>query len=487
MNIKSNTFLMGLVCGMTLLMILGADVAFRNLSMINGVCTQAIQFFNIDNWFYGHGSPLVFSVPSASGNVARLDAAGRLYDGGAGGSTATGDVTAPATTTQGKIPQWDSTQKKLTDGLLAGTSAGNLVQLDGSAKLPAVDGSQLTNLPASAITHSALMTANVNVQNYGDDFVLDEALNGYIISNYGAVKNLKCTMVGGLSANWSCTILNQVGGNPVGGTVTADGANTVVTFTSSGTLVVNKNMTVKALVVGGGGSAGYGASSCGSGGGGGGGVQYSASLSLTPGTYTVTVGGGGARKTGDGTGNNGESSVFATLTAGGGLGGVSWASGGQGGVSGTPQSNAGGSTKTNYGGCGGGGAGATGASSSNGNGGNGGAGYNSTISGASKYYGAGGGGACGSTSTPGTGDPLGGGHGGGNSGQFAQTAGTANYGSGGGGVYGPASGGDANPVAPNGGMEGGSGVVIISYVTSGNSSISIAPPSGGQLPGNVDS
>ena len=33
-----------------------------------------------------------------------------------------------------------------------GTSAGNVVQLDGTAKLPAVDGSQLTNLPASGAT-----------------------------------------------------------------------------------------------------------------------------------------------------------------------------------------------------------------------------------------------------------------------------------------------------------------------------------------------
>ena len=30
-----------------------------------------------------------------------------------------------------------------------GTSASNVVQLDGSARLPAVDGSQLTNLPAA--------------------------------------------------------------------------------------------------------------------------------------------------------------------------------------------------------------------------------------------------------------------------------------------------------------------------------------------------
>jgi hypothetical protein len=33
-----------------------------------------------------------------------------------------------------------------------GTSAGNTVVLDGSARLPAVDGSQLTNLPASGAT-----------------------------------------------------------------------------------------------------------------------------------------------------------------------------------------------------------------------------------------------------------------------------------------------------------------------------------------------
>ena len=48
------------------------------------------------------------------------------------------------TTTSGLVPQWSSTQKTLTTGLAVGTAANNLVQLDGSAKLPAVDGSQLT-------------------------------------------------------------------------------------------------------------------------------------------------------------------------------------------------------------------------------------------------------------------------------------------------------------------------------------------------------
>jgi hypothetical protein len=35
-----------------------------------------------------------------------------------------------------------------------GTSAGNVVQLDGSARLPAVDGSQLTNLPAPSVLYT---------------------------------------------------------------------------------------------------------------------------------------------------------------------------------------------------------------------------------------------------------------------------------------------------------------------------------------------
>ena len=42
-----------------------------------------------------------------------------------------------------------------------GTSATNVVQLDGSARLPAVDGSQLTNLPSGATTLGALTDVDV--------------------------------------------------------------------------------------------------------------------------------------------------------------------------------------------------------------------------------------------------------------------------------------------------------------------------------------
>ena len=65
-------------------------------------------------------------------------------------SGGSGDVTGPETTTENKIPQWDSVNKKLKDGLTVGTAANNLVQLDGDAKLPAVDGSNLTNVSTVA-------------------------------------------------------------------------------------------------------------------------------------------------------------------------------------------------------------------------------------------------------------------------------------------------------------------------------------------------
>lgn len=46
--------------------------------------------------------------------------------------------------------------------LNVGTSAGNIVQLDGSAKLPAVDGSQLTNLPSTVPTTQGAVGTYIN-------------------------------------------------------------------------------------------------------------------------------------------------------------------------------------------------------------------------------------------------------------------------------------------------------------------------------------
>ena len=96
------------------------------------------------------------------------------------------------------------------------------------------------------------------------------------------------------------------------------------TFTSSGTFSVPSGVSsVDVLVVAGGGGGGYEG-----GGGGAGGLIFRPGFSVTPGgTVSVTVGGGGAGSAGPAGqsdfGDNGQDSVFGTLTAkGGGFGGT---------------------------------------------------------------------------------------------------------------------------------------------------------------------
>jgi hypothetical protein len=59
-----------------------------------------------------------------------------------------GNVVGPATNPDGGIPQWDGVDSlTLKAGLVVGTSASNLVQLNASAQLPAVSAALLTNFP----------------------------------------------------------------------------------------------------------------------------------------------------------------------------------------------------------------------------------------------------------------------------------------------------------------------------------------------------
>jgi len=264
----------------------------------------------------------------------------------------------------------------------------------------------------------------------------------------------------GMSAAGSASYFRPTPITVSGGTVSYNGAYTIRTFTSSGTLTVTGGTITGAqvLVVGGGGS-GW----CPSGGGAGG---YLTGTQNLTGNMNVTVGGGGS---GYCPGGNGGSSVFGTRTAlGGGSAGDGWEngfSGGSGGGGGyvsdrsglvtyggagtAGQGNAGGGnggyTDIPYPSGGGGGAGGAGsAATANNSGGNGGAGLVSSISGTSVGYAGGGGGSLlNYTYGGGPGSAThGGGTGGGNSG----TAGTG----GGGGGY---------------GGSGGSGIVIIRYLT----------------------
>ena len=62
-----------------------------------------------------------------------------------------------------------------------GTTANDVIQLDGTAKLPAVDGSQLTNLPSAPVTSVNTLTGAVVVS--GNDLVADHTASNYTATN----------------------------------------------------------------------------------------------------------------------------------------------------------------------------------------------------------------------------------------------------------------------------------------------------------------
>jgi PKD repeat protein len=157
----------------------------------------------------------------------------------------------------------------------------------------------------------------------------------------------------------------------------------------------------------------------------------------------MTVGAGGIGGGANSIGADGANSTFASVTASKGHGGNTY----NGGASGSGKT--GGSGDGSYGGGGAGNA-SNGTPNSGATGGAGGNSTPSSISGISVNYGYGGGG-CGSLGGVGSAD--GGGSGG--SGSSGATAGTANTGNGGGGSY----------VQSGGNKNGGSGIVIIQYLT----------------------
>ena len=304
-----------------------------------------------------------------------------------------------------------------------------------------------------------------------------------------------------------------------GGTTTTSGNFRIHTFTSSSNFVVSSesntapNNEVSYLVIAGGGAGGRGASDSGNGAGGGGAggyregkaandTTYTASplvapsgLTVTAQTYPITVGAGGSTvpwPSPSGTNhaaslNEGNNSVFSTITSakGGGGGNRSSSPGGAGGVGGSgggsvgggagaagntppvspPQGNPGGTTTGPFqnSGSGGGGAGVAGSGvpGSGEIGGAGGAGSPTNITGSdvTRAGGGGGGGSTNNGGSPGPGAGGAGGSGGGGTGadddSSNATAGSANTGGGGG------AGSGSDPGSP--GANGGSGIVIIRY------------------------
>jgi hypothetical protein len=247
--------------------------------------------------------------------------------------------------------------------------------------------------------------------------------------------------------------------------ITTDGSYTVIKYTADGTFTPTSSFNVEYLVVAGGGSGGGVATGSG-GGGGAGGMLTDTGHAVTAQSYSITVGAGGV--VGSATvGGSGGNSIFDTITStGGGGGGNTAGSGGSGGGgsngntagAGTAgQGNAGGGGSgggaSYYASSGGGGKGSVGATGSGSSAGNGGTGLSSSITGTATFYAGGGGGGI-EGGTGGTGGSSIGGTGSNNAGG---SSGVVNTGSGGGGGS-----------ASESGFTGGSGIVILRFLTSGN-------------------
>ena len=339
-------------------------------------------------------------------------------------------------------------------------------------------------VPFGFLTKAVADTFEIDYMEYGNDSLAQGSWVGSDVSSLQSYSESTIKTQGSYALKLEATTdaLNESVTKslaPTGGTITTSGNYTIHTFTSSGTFTPASGFDVEYLVVAGGGG---GASNQG-GGGGAGGYRTNGAYdhAVTAQAYAITVGAGGASGASSANGVNGTASVFDTISAaGGGYGGYysnnggSGGSGGGGGGTYTGSQNAGGagdtpdttpdqgfaggsgnptpSVSATQGG-GGGGASEVGTAAYLLLGGAGGDGVASSITGSSVTYAGGGGGSAISGGTPGTG-----GSGGGGAGGLVNTpgvGGTANTGGGG--------GGSSNNVGVN---AGGSGIVIIRYLTS---------------------
>ena len=362
-------------------------------------------------------------------------------------------------------------------GITDNGTAGNTIvnsALTGTASLNKMAGGTLTVSGINAYTGPT--TVNAGTLNIQSNTALGTAAGGTTVAMGGRLQ-----LQNNITVTGEALTLN--GGDLVvatGGTATTSGAYEIRTFTSSGTLTVSAGGSLEYLAVGGGGGGGGQ-----NGGGGGGGQLRTGSLSVAPDEiFIVTRGAGGGVNGNDRGSNGGTSSLISgsnSVSAFGGGGGGAIQNDGRGnGGSGTgsaggngwkefpafPSGVAGGNGGSggaiggnDRGGGGGGGAGGNGTNGVSGNvGGNGGIGNLSAISGTPTYYAGGGGGATANNTILAGGGQ--GGLGGGGKGGFGwgsstlyATAGAANTGGGGGG-------------ADDGPGIGGSGIVIVRYISS---------------------
>jgi len=130
------------------------SLGVKNIKLLSGADPAANAMVTTGVYILVYdGASFILTNPSGSSvtfdSLSPMTTVGDTIYGGtsgagtrlAGNTAATKKVlVSEGTGSAAQAPSW---------GLAVGTSANNLVQLDGTAKLPAVDGSQLTNLPST--------------------------------------------------------------------------------------------------------------------------------------------------------------------------------------------------------------------------------------------------------------------------------------------------------------------------------------------------
>ena len=179
----------------------------------------------------------------ASNNLSDVASAGTARTNLGLGTAATTASSDYATAAQGALA--DSATQPGDLGTAAsqdvGTSASNVVQLDGTAKLPAVDGSQLTNLPSGSVdgtqvTSTGETGATKFLREDGDGTcsfqtvpITDENLRGTDNPHIGAFPNQSLKVIDNPSQ--SVMVITDADGNLE--FLTKDGANVFVNTPSS--------------------------------------------------------------------------------------------------------------------------------------------------------------------------------------------------------------------------------------------------------------
>lgn len=111
--------------------------------------------------------------------IQNVSATDRLLGRSTAGS---GDVEEIVCTAAGRalLDDADASAQRTTLGLVLGTSANNVVQLDGSARLPAVDGSQLSKPPNPRSVAAGATSGTLTPNGDTTDLFVAEGLTGAI-------------------------------------------------------------------------------------------------------------------------------------------------------------------------------------------------------------------------------------------------------------------------------------------------------------------